>query len=310
MDSVQDDLSDREAISEKWAGQDVFMARSERHLIYETTRVQGMSDGMTVKDNIRVVRRFIDEVWNQGNLDVVDEIVAPAAANPNGMIAAGPESAKELVRGIREAFAPLHRNIHDIVANETHVVVHWTTTGVHSAHFSMFPYPVTGEPISVTGVVTFEVADGKIASESWDSSNLERISETLAGGAVKRYVSDIWNAGNSALLGEFVTTDHVRHQPGGDVVGIDALSSAITALRVGFPDLHFDATVIPANDGGQTVTRRWVMTGTHDGVYADIAPTGRSIESTGVGISRFEGGKIAEEWISRDDLGLLAQLGG
>ena len=139
---------------------------------------------------------------------------------------------------------------------------------------------------------------------------MERIPEALAAGTVKRYVSDIWNSGNPASLSKFVTDDHVRHQPGGDIVGIDALESAILALRVGFPDLRFEATVIPANDGGKTVTRRWVMTGTHEGAYADIAPTGRVVESTGIGISRFEGGKIAEEWISRDDLGLLAQLRG
>jgi predicted ester cyclase len=139
---------------------------------------------------------------------------------------------------------------------------------------------------------------------------MDSIPEVLAAGTVKRYVSDIWNDGNWALLSEVVTENHVRHEPGGDIVGIGALSSAITALRVGFPDLHFDATVIPANDGGKTVTRRWVMTGTHEGVYAGIAPTGCAVESTGIAVSRFEGGKIAEEWISRDDLGLLAQLGG
>jgi steroid delta-isomerase-like uncharacterized protein len=265
---------------------------------------------MTVEDNILVVRRFIDEMWNQGYLDVADEIIAPAAANPDGAMAAGPESVKNLVQEIREAFAPFHREVHDIVANETNVVVHWSSTGVHSSQIPMYPYPVTEEPIEVTGVANFEIVDGKIASEPWASWDMEGISETLAAATVKRYVSDIWNAGDSASLGKFVTDDHVRHQPGGDIVGIDALSSSISALRVGFPDLSFDATVIPANDGGKTVTRRWVMKGTHEGAYAGIAPTGRTIESTGIGISRFEGGKIAEEWISRDDLGLLAQLGG
>jgi len=126
-----------------------------------------MSDIITVEDNIRVVRRFTDEVWNQGNLNVADEIIAPAAANPKGATAGGPYSVKDLVRGIREAFAPLHRNVHDIVANETRVVVHWSSTGVHSAHISMFPYPVTEEPIAITGVVAFEIVDGKIASEPW-----------------------------------------------------------------------------------------------------------------------------------------------
>ncbi len=264
---------------------------------------------MTIEDNIRVVRRLTDEVWDQGNLDVADEIIAPAAADPgDGMFEGGPESLKEEVREIRAGFAPLRREVHNIVADETHVTVHSTISGTHSAHLSRFPYPVTGEEISMRGVATFRVVDGLIVEEPWSSWNYGDIAGPLSAGVVRRYVSGIWNAGKLELLSEFVTEDHVRHHPGGDVVGIDALSSAITALRVGFPDLHFEATVIPANDLGKTVTRRWVMTGTHECVYAGIEPTGRAVESTGIGISRFEGGKIAEEWISRDDLGLLAQL--
>jgi predicted ester cyclase len=264
---------------------------------------------MTVEDNIRVVRRFTDEVWTEGNLDVLDEIIAPAAPEPaGGMIASGPESAKRQIGEILEAFAPARREVHDIVADETHVTVHSTISGKHSGFISRFPYPETGEEISMKGVATFRVVDGLIVEESWSAWDYGGIAGPMAAGAVRRYVADIWNAGNPDLLSEFVPDDHVRHQPGGDVVGIDALSEAITAVRVGFPDLHFEATVIPANDLGKTVTRRWVMTGTHEGVYADILPTGRAVTSSGIGISRFEDGKIAEEWISRDDLGLLAQL--
>ena len=266
---------------------------------------------MTVEDNIRVVRRLTDEIWTQGKLDVADEIIAPAAPDAgSGMIAGGPEALKGQVGEIRAAFAPMHREVHNIVADETHVTVHSTISGTHSGHIGLFPYPVTGAEVSMKGVATFRVVDGLIVEEPWSSWNYGDLAGPMAARAVRRYVADIWNAGNPDLLDEFVTEDHVRHQPGGDVVGIDALSSAITALRVGFPDLHFDATVIPASDMGKTVTRRWVMTGTHEGVYAGIPPTGRRVTSSGIGISRFEGGKIAEEWISRDDLGLLAQLGG
>ncbi|NQW16066.1 MAG: ester cyclase [Chloroflexi bacterium] len=264
---------------------------------------------MTVEDNIRVVRRLTDEVWTEGNLDVADEIIAPAGPNPgHGMIEAGPEALKEQVGEIRAAFAPLRREVHNVVANESLVTVHSTLSGTHSAHIGLFPYPVTGAEVSMKGVATFRVVDGLIVEEPWSSWNYGDIAGPLATGAVRRYVADIWNAGNPDLLSEFVTEDHVRHQPGGDIVGIDALSLAITALRAGFPDLQFDATVIPANDTGKTVTRRWVMTGTHEGVYAGIPPTGRAVTSSGIGVSRFDGGKIAEEWISRDDLGLLAQL--
>ena len=46
----------------------------------------------------------------------------------------------------------------------------------------------------------------------------------------------------------------------------------------------------------------------HEAEYAGIAATGRTVTSTGMAVSRFENGVIAEEWINRDDLGLLKQL--
>jgi predicted ester cyclase len=266
---------------------------------------------MTVEDNIHVVRRLTDEIWTQGNLDVADEIIAPAAPEAgSGMIAGGPAALKEQVGEIRAAFAPLRREVHDIVADESHVTVHSTIHGTHSAHNSRFPYPVTGAEISMRGVATFRVVDGLIVEEPWSSWNYGDIAGPLAAGTVRRYVDDIWNAGKLELLSEFVTDDHVRHQPGSHLMGIDELVSTIEAVRAAFPDLHYEATVIPANDLGKTVTRRWIMTGTHEGVYGEIEPTGRDLTTAGIGISRFEGGKIAEDWISRDDLGVWMRLAG
>jgi len=51
------------------------------------------------------------------------------------------------------------------------------------------------------------------------------------------------------------------------------------------------------------------MIGTHLGTWRNIPPTGVSISSTGMAISRMEDGLIAEEWVQRDDLGLLRQIG-
>ena len=49
--------------------------------------------------------------------------------------------------------------------------------------------------------------------------------------------------------------------------------------------------------------------GTHQGELEGIAPTGRRVESTGIIISRIEGGKLAEDWANFDDLGLMRRLG-
>ena len=132
--------------------------------------------------------------------------------------------------------------------------------------------------------------------------------ESASAEVVRRYVDVAWNGGDLESLARFVSVGHLRHDPAGDSEGIADLALRIDAFRTAFPDLHFDIEVYPANDGGATVIRRWVMTGTHEAEYAGIAATGRTITSTGIAVSRFENGLIAEEWINRDDLGLLRQL--
>jgi hypothetical protein len=57
------------------------------------------------------------------------------------------------------------------------------------------------------------------------------------------------------------------------------------------------------------VAARVRFCGTHQGELEGLDPTGRRVESTGIVLSRIEGGKIAEDWANFDDLGLMRQLG-
>lgn len=54
---------------------------------------------------------------------------------------------------------------------------------------------------------------------------------------------------------------------------------------------------------------RITHSGTHKGVFRGIPPTGRRFEQAQMHFLRFEGGKAAEHWAVRDDLGMLQQLG-
>lgn len=266
---------------------------------------------MTAEQNLRTINRYVEELWNEGNLDVADEIIAPATPSGksgDGSAQGGPESIKKLVKQIRMFMAPLHREVHHVVANDTHATLHSTITGTHSSHLDLFPYPVTGEPITFSGVATFEFKDGLIIDEPWSVWPYAKLGESLAAGTVRKYVEEIWNAGNTDKIGQFLSEDCVRHEPTGDFTGWDANAGRIKNMRGAFPDIHFAANVIAGSDGGTTVTRRFTMTGTHKGEIAGIAPTGRKVTSTGIAICRFEGGKIVEEWISRDDVGLIKQL--
>jgi len=60
---------------------------------------------------------------------------------------------------------------------------------------------------------------------------------------------------------------------------------------------------------GDKVATRWTMTGTHQGELMGIPPTGVRITVTGISMSRFADGKLAEGWNSYDILGMMQQLG-
>jgi predicted ester cyclase len=74
-----------------------------------------------------------------------------------------------------------------------------------------------------------------------------------------------------------------------------------------FPDAQFTLEDLIAE--GDKVTFRATLRGTHRGEFMGIAPTGKHVTMTAIGIGRIEEGKIAEGWQSTDVLGLLQQLG-
>jgi hypothetical protein len=60
---------------------------------------------------------------------------------------------------------------------------------------------------------------------------------------------------------------------------------------------------------GETVVSRWTGRGTQHGELMGVAATGKQVTVTGVVISRFSGGKAAEDWKLTDTLGMMQQLG-
>ena len=53
----------------------------------------------------------------------------------------------------------------------------------------------------------------------------------------------------------------------------------------------------------------YTLTGTHEGDFNGVEPTGKRIEVRGMQIARFEDAKIVERWGSTDELGILRQIG-
>jgi steroid delta-isomerase-like uncharacterized protein len=83
-------------------------------------------------------RRTFEEVFNQGNLALVDELVAPDFLNhevPPGMNNRGPESTRQVVTMLRTAFPDLHFTIEDLVAEGDTVAGRATMSGTHLGPF-------------------------------------------------------------------------------------------------------------------------------------------------------------------------------
>lgn len=78
-------------------------------------------------------------------------------------------------------------------------------------------------------------------------------------------------------------------------------------LKAAFPDAKIEPQTLVADDDQVAVA--YTLSGTHDGEFQGIAPTGKKIEVRGVQIGRFEGGEIVERWGASDELGILRQLG-
>ena len=126
--------------------------------------------------------------------------------------------------------------------------------------------------------------------------------------AVVRRAYDFWNTGDVSGLDELVAPAIVMHLRGRpDVAGIDAYRTYHAALRGAFPDQRWTLEDLVAE--GDKVAAMWTFRGTHRGELMGIAPTGKEVAVTGISVFRVADGRIAENWVQSDLLGLLQQLG-
>jgi hypothetical protein len=83
-----------------------------------------------VPENEAIVRRFFEELWNEGDLRVADELVAPDHVHHvGGEELRGPDGAKGVVTGLQTAFPDLRFEIDDVISDGDQAAVRWTASG-------------------------------------------------------------------------------------------------------------------------------------------------------------------------------------
>ena len=121
---------------------------------------------MSAEENKAIVRRFWG-VWEEGNIDLVDELLAPdyinhTPASPDQPT--GPEGVKGVVAMFRSAIPDLRVVVEDMIAEGDKVAVRYTLEGTHEGE--LFGVPPTGQRLSIKSISVERVSDGKIR-EHW-----------------------------------------------------------------------------------------------------------------------------------------------
>ena len=128
-----------------------------------------------VEKNKDVARRALVDIFNEGRLEVVDELVSPTyvghdSALPEPVL--GPEGLKQSAAGYRAAFPDMMITVDEQIAEGDSVVTRWTARGTHNGE--LFGIAPTGKEATVTGITINRIIDGKLveARTNWDTLGL------------------------------------------------------------------------------------------------------------------------------------------
>lgn len=115
-----------------------------------------------------------------------------------------------------------------------------------------------------------------------------------------------WGNGDFTAFEQLLAPGYVRRSKSGSE-DYAALRKTIEAMHAAFPDSRTD--ILEIIEDGPKVAVHWQTTGTHTGEFMDVPATGRSIAVTGASFLKFDGDKLAEEWVVWDPRELLSALG-
>ena len=128
---------------------------------------------MSAEENKLIIRRLIMEVWGNGDMAALDEIVSSDFIDhtTTGDVPRS-ENFKKLVIGFRSAFPDIQFTIEDIMAEGDKVIARWGASGTHKGEF--LGHALTDNRISITGVHIYRLSNEKLVERwgNWDQLGL------------------------------------------------------------------------------------------------------------------------------------------
>ncbi len=132
---------------------------------------------MSTAENKSLVRRFIEEVVNTGDVSRIDRFVSPDCVETDGKVRveSGLDGMAQHVLGVRETYADLHVSVERQIAEGEWVATCVTARGTHRGSWlGMRP---TGKPVVMTGVNVDRVVDGRIVEHGGAANMLDALLE-------------------------------------------------------------------------------------------------------------------------------------
>lgn len=149
----------------------------------------------------------------------------------------------------------------------------------------------------------YGITDGVLSmTTGTDSESVEQDNKEL----VRRHFRAINDRDRDAVA-QLHEEDVVVHSGGRELQGVEAVLQSWWSQLEAVPDLSDTIEMLLAED--DKVAVRYTTTGTHEGAFRGIEPTGEAVEITSMAVVRIEDGDLTEWWNHPDRFGLFTQLG-
>ena len=124
---------------------------------------------MSIEENKALVRRWLEQCYNEGNVAAADDFIAADYVNhsaPHGQ-KPGIQGEKRYITLIRSAFPDIHLRIEDQIAEGDKIVTRLIATGTYHGGLEDIPSSaVVGKQVRVTEILIHRVSSGKVV-EGW-----------------------------------------------------------------------------------------------------------------------------------------------
>lgn len=132
----------------------------------------------TKAENKELVRRFENEVWNEGNLDSIEEYLAEDFVEHSPLPQAANSRAEyiEEAKAYQTAIPDVTYTVEDVVAEGDKVGTRVTVEGTHEGE--LLGVEPTGKSVEFDGMAIFRIEDGKI-SDLWVQGDFMGLLEQL-----------------------------------------------------------------------------------------------------------------------------------